>query len=50
MYTISHDYMTISPNVNIVFTIVYKHGIVVNAICYYVFHDCSQGYNLFFLT
>ncbi len=36
-----YDYMTINPYDFIVFTIYIKNGIVVNAICDYVFHDCK---------
>ncbi len=33
--------MTISLNVLVVFAIIHKNGVVINAICHYALHDCS---------
>jgi hypothetical protein len=38
---IGHDYMIASPYGPMVLPLVAKNGVVVNAICDYVLHDCK---------
>jgi hypothetical protein len=44
-YMTSHDYMTIDPNIHILFIINRKNDIVINVICDYVLFDCSHIYH-----